>query len=670
MLDRAGGNPLFAEEYVRLLHDQDLLERTDGQVRLRPGAALPLPDTVHALIAARLDTLSPDRKALLADASVVGKVFWAGAVAAMADRDEAEVQEALREVARKELIRPVRHSTMGGQVEYVFTHVLTRDVAYDQLPRAVRAARHVAAAGWVEAQAADRVEDVADVLAHHYATASDLAHAAGDDRLAAQVRPAAVRFLILAGERSLGLDPSTALGYFDRAVALTTDGHSGRASALAGYGQAAFQTANATDAQAALEEAAELFRAGGDLPATADALLQLRLVCLNRNDPRWTDLPAQALALLQPLSPGPEHVRALTELAAVEAVLDHHEGGIEHADQALDLADQLGLDVPARALGYRAMARTGLGDLGGLTDFQDAIELATAAGQGREVALLHHNLAVATFQLRGAAPALAAFQAGIGYAAPRGLTEMADAMAASSVDVLVELGRLDEALGRAVQTAAQLQASGDTLALIDLRYTQTRALTLTGHPDQAADWLGWLVTSARDAADPQTLISGLGGAALAYAALDDPDTAVALLTELADAPDTGTSISWSALLPIWLRTLLPLNQIALAQRLADTLARTHPYAHHALATARAALTEAAGDHVTALTAYTDAATRWHDFTMPTEEAFALLAQGRCLLALNRPDEAAPVLQQARDMFAQMGARPALAETELLIASLK
>jgi predicted ATPase len=87
ILDRADGNPLYAEEFVRLLKDRDLLVRAGASWELKDGAEVPFPDSVHALIAARLDTLEPEAKSLLADAAVIGKVFWAGGVAQMGERD-------------------------------------------------------------------------------------------------------------------------------------------------------------------------------------------------------------------------------------------------------------------------------------------------------------------------------------------------------------------------------------------------------------------------------------------------------------------------------------------------------------------------------------------------------------------------------------------------------
>ena len=118
-----------------------------------------VPGNVQALIAARLDTLDSDRKQLIHDAAVVGKVFWGGAVAAIGGADPVHVRSELHELVRKELIRPERLSSVEGEQEYVFWHALVRDVAYGQIPRADRIARHVAAAEWIEQVTGDRAGD-------------------------------------------------------------------------------------------------------------------------------------------------------------------------------------------------------------------------------------------------------------------------------------------------------------------------------------------------------------------------------------------------------------------------------------------------------------------------------------------------------------------------------
>ena len=327
ILDRAGGNPLYAEEFVRLLKDRDLLVRTGQSWELREGAEVPFPESVQALIAARLDTLDAEAKSLLADAAVIGKVFWAGAISAMADRDPQTVTTTLRELSRKELVRPSRHSSMEGEAEYAFWHVLARDVAYSQLPRASRATRHVAAAAWIESRAPERVEDLADVLAYHYATALELAQAAGQTDQAIELEAPALRFLGLAGERALGLDTAAALASFERALALTPEGHPEQAAALARFGEAALDAGRFAEARDALEEAIAAFEATGDVRGAAAAISPLSKALQQFGDPRGWTLPAEALALLEPLPPSPELVDLLTSVASVETLQGRNETG-------------------------------------------------------------------------------------------------------------------------------------------------------------------------------------------------------------------------------------------------------------------------------------------------------------------------------------------------------
>ena len=116
LLARAGGNPLYAEEFIRMLVDRGVLARSGATWDLTSGEdEIPVPETVQALIAARLDTLSPERKALLQDAAVIGKVFWAGALAEMGGIDARHVREGLHELARKELLRPAAPALDRGR---------------------------------------------------------------------------------------------------------------------------------------------------------------------------------------------------------------------------------------------------------------------------------------------------------------------------------------------------------------------------------------------------------------------------------------------------------------------------------------------------------------------------------------------------------------------------
>ena len=151
----------------------------------------------------------------------------------------------------------------------------------------------------------------------------------------------------------------------------------------------------------------------------------LASVLFRHGDPRWADLPSEALALLEPLPPGPALVEALTEVARVEMLQGRHDAAISSAERALKLADELGLERPARALGYRGSSRADRGDPLGIQDMREAIPLATLAGRGREVASLHNNLGVALWVFEGPQAALTELAAGVGYATARGLTEIA-----------------------------------------------------------------------------------------------------------------------------------------------------------------------------------------------------------------------------------------------------
>ena len=249
------------------------------------------------------------------------------------------VTDTLRELSRKELVRPARRSSIEGEAEYAFWHILARDVAYGQLPRASRASRHVAAARWIESKAPERVEDLADVLAYHYATALELAQAAGQAEQAIELEAPALRFLSLAGERALGLDAAAALTNLERALALAPEGHPERPEALARFGEAALQTGTLTEAADALEEAVASFRARGDIPAASRAMGTLALVFVSLGDSRQWTLPAEALAILEPLGPSPALVAALTEVAVADAFQGRSEDAIRLADRALELAE-------------------------------------------------------------------------------------------------------------------------------------------------------------------------------------------------------------------------------------------------------------------------------------------------------------------------------------------
>ncbi|MDP9329093.1 MAG: AAA family ATPase [Actinomycetota bacterium] len=627
ILERAGGNPLYAEEFVRLLKDKGLLEQKGSSWALKEGAEVPFPDSVQALIAARLDTLGPEPKSMLADAAVIGKVFWAGAVAQMGERELQEVTDAMRELSRKELVRPVRRSSIEGEAEYAFLQSLARDVAYSQLPRAARASRHVAAAAWIESKAPERVEDLADVLAYHYSTALELAQAAGQTEQAKELEAPALRFLTLAGERALGLDTAAALVSFERALALAPEAHPQRPEALARFGEAALQSGRMVEAAEALEEAVASFRASGDLPAAVRSMASLGGVLSSLGDQRMWTLGADAVALLEPLAPSPELVGALTEMARAEVLQGRKEDGIHDAERALTLAAELGLGRSARALGYRGLGRIGLGDPGGLEDMREAIALATQAGQGREVALLHNNLGTLLWVLEGPAVSLEVFRAGIAFAQARGLVEILEVLTSSTLDELVDLGEFEEALELVAVIAERLEAREDVWSLLSVRAAQARILALRGQAAQVVGSLDWMESTARELEAADGVVLSLASSALAHIGIGMNDRAAASLAEIEATPDAREYAFYAAFLPAMVRTALSIGDNQLAERLADGVEPLFPYTEHALVAANASLAEARSDLQGAADAYADAALRWEQFGVVPEQAFALLGQG-------------------------------------------
>lgn len=642
-----------------MLRDRGLL---DERGTLRTAAEVPFPESIQALIAARLDTLPAERKALLQDAAVMGKVFWAGSVSLMGNRDQHEVEVALHELARKELVRPARQSSMEGEAEYGFWHLLVRDVAYAQIPRAQRAARHVKAATWLEDKAGERVEDLAEVLAYHTGEALALAQATGDTTLQAEVGPAAARYALLAGERALGLDTTKALSLLDQARALTPESDPAFPLVLLRWADAAHQAGRLPEAAEALERAASRFETRTDVLHAAEALTLLSTIGFRRGEKGHMEIAERAVALLEP-TPGPELVAALTQIAVHQYVAGAFGAAIDTARRALTLAEQRGLPVPGRALGYRGLAGCFRGDLGGLTDIERALELLIAEGKGMDAAVLQHNLALVRWYLEGPAVAVIQFEQAESFATERGLAEAARSSAANSVAALVATGRLEQALEQAEAILPVLRASGDRYSECDLLAQQAAALVQRGV--EASEPAGEALRIARGSDDPLWLAYAAAGVVPALLAAGDTGATQALLDEIAAAP-IHHNPEYVHELPAFARAANTLTDPDLVARLAADVPDTLPAQQHALATIRAIQAEQAGDYQEAVGLYADAAQRWEQFTGVLEQAHALLGQGRCLTLIGDPAADQP-LRQARHLFDQMGARPRIAECDTLIA---
>ncbi|MGH2636238.1 MAG: ATP-binding protein, partial [Actinomycetota bacterium] len=445
LLDRSGGNPLYAEEFVRMLTDRGILERSRRTLRLAGDVEIPVPETVQAIIGARLDTLSPETKSLLQDASVMGRVFWTGSVAAIGGVDVGEVRTRLHEVARLELIRPIRSSSVKDDEEYAFWHLLVRDVAYSQLPKADRGAKHRAAAAWIGAAAGDRAADQAELLAYHYGEALDLALASGGEDVA-ELRRLTVQHLLAAGERAARVDAESADRNFRRAVELLPDADPQRPRALLLRGEAETTLGRFTDARASFDEAVDGMRAAGERVGLGEALALKTRALHKLGDLRTsTRLLSEAVEILEAEPPGPELARAYSRMAGQMLLLGRFEECRDFAERTLALAERLGLDDEVvRARQNLGAARSELGDPGGLADLWAALRLGLDLGVGVETAVSYGNLAYQLWLLDGPAIALQVWDSAVDFAQVRGFSTEAYWSRCGQLEVLFDLGRWDD----------------------------------------------------------------------------------------------------------------------------------------------------------------------------------------------------------------------------------
>jgi class 3 adenylate cyclase/tetratricopeptide (TPR) repeat protein len=377
LLDRAGGNPLFAEQYVRMLSERG----TTGE----------LPESVQGVIAARLDALPQAEKELLQEASVHGKVFWVGGVAAATGVDPTVTEPLLRALERKDFVRRERRSAVAGDTQYSFQHVLLRDVAYGQIPRRARADKHLRAAQWMERLG--RPEDHAELLAHHYQEALELRRAAGvkDDPVLVEHGRDALR---TAGERALALSAyASAAEFFADALALSTPDDSARARILLERSRALLMLGGPGLELAT--EALERFVAAGDIEGQAEAATVAARVSLQLGDRVATD---RYIALALQATADRPHSRAraqaLTAQTGFLMLGGRFEDAIRVGAEARPLVEALGLEERRAQLhNYIGCARCCLGDEDGLAEIEMSIAVAENAGAAIAVVNGYGNLA-------------------------------------------------------------------------------------------------------------------------------------------------------------------------------------------------------------------------------------------------------------------------------------
>ena len=397
LLGRVGGNPLFAEEYVRMLRD-------------RGDPAAHLPTGVHAIVAARLDALGAADKAVLHDAAVLGQAGWLGALAAITGRARPELEACLARLEAREFLQRAPASRVAGEVEYAFRHALVRDVAYGQVLRAERADKHRRAATWIEGLAPDRAEGRAELLAYHYRAALSFARAAGTEPPGLAAR--ALAALVDAGDRAAALGGwETAARFLAGALELSPEGDPARGQLLLRLGRARCRgEMTGTEELTAAREA--LLAAGAPVAAAEAEMLLGELAFLQgRGDDREVHTD-RAMALVAGAPPSATKAAVLRGAMMHLLVASRHTEGLAVSRQVLAMARTLGLpELEADALGAIGSARVESGDPGGLDDLEAALARFDALGTPSGT-VWHLNLAWSASAMGDLSRCFAALAAG------------------------------------------------------------------------------------------------------------------------------------------------------------------------------------------------------------------------------------------------------------------
>jgi tetratricopeptide (TPR) repeat protein len=529
-----------------MLVDRELLVQRGGEWVLEDTEDFPVPDSVLGIIAARLDAIPREDKAVIQDASVVGKVFWPGAVASVAERGRWAVEEALRRLEHRQLIRRRHDSSVAGEAEYAFEHALIRDVAYRTVLRPLRAEKHRRAAEWLSALAGP-LRDRADTIAHHLVTAVENAEASG--QVVPELRLAASNALQEAGERAGSLHShATAARLWGKALELLPQDDDRRPRLLLARGKA-LALADEPAARA-LDEAAEALLAAGDLAGAAEAeSTSAWLLSLAGEPERARERDRRALELVRDVPSSPVKALILSSVGAHTVfVRERRDEVLRLLGEALAIAERLGLrEIEAEALQFVGMARLDAGDAGGVEDIEKA--LATATELKSPVALSCCGNLADMRRYFGELDSSAALHLDGERAASRfGIPVQVRRFRAEQACDLYYSGDWDEAVAHVEEYLDAVEAGSPHRYVGEARIHRGRIRLARGDSAGAMEDADAALEFARKTAEPFNLFPALAFHARASAERS-PERAEASVAELLEALAAGQPFWGSWLLP-------------------------------------------------------------------------------------------------------------------------
>ncbi|HET9724683.1 MAG TPA: adenylate/guanylate cyclase domain-containing protein [Actinomycetota bacterium] len=619
VIERAGGNPLFAIEIARMV----------GEAGTSDLAELVVPGSVQAVLAARLDAIPAEWRSVAPDAAVLGDEVWPDALAAVGEHRPADASAALAELVRRGLLEP-RPSTLPGLEAYRFTHALIREVAYGRLPRAARARRHLAAGTWLEAVGGERVDEWAESLARHYASAAELGGAVGETGIRDAARAPAVRWLLTAGDRAARVDPAAASALFERALALAPPGTPEREGALRRSANAG-RRSGSLDAAEVLErylEGLEIARARGDDVAIGDWLTRAgtQLAVVGQTERARAAL-ADAVEVLERSPHGRPLATAYAYRAEEELFAGHTTDATIFADRALALLEDEHDEVAIMALHLRGDARCSMGDLdAGLADLREALRRSEEGGSVGDVVTSRNYLAEWRWAVEGPAAGLAEWEMALELAERRNVRSQASYTKAGALSALFDAGAWDRVLAWSDDLLAVPEGWLDPAVIVAANAVRTHVLLARGRRDLVVD-PDELVGVAERIQELHALAPALVAAAAIEVADGDVGAAGRRLAAFETVTEGVAPEYRDAQIVRAVRLCLAVGRPDVAERLVGSTEPSVLRDRILLEAARAMMAEARDDPGAA-DAYREVADRLRAFGDPFEEAMALLGHAR------------------------------------------
>jgi class 3 adenylate cyclase/tetratricopeptide (TPR) repeat protein len=656
---RADGIPLYAVETVRMLLDRGLLEPDGNEYRLTgPLESLDVPETLHALIAARLDGLEPEERGVVERAAVLGKTFTVQGLAALSGLEETDVERVLSALVRKELLAIDTDPRSPERGQYGFLQALVQRIAYETLARSDRRTLHLTAAEFLAERAGIDPDEIAEVIATHYRDAYEATPTA-EDAEAARVQ--AVAWLRRAGERSAALAATEdARRAFDDAAELAADDVE-RAALLERAGELAFASDELDLAVARLEESRTLFLEAGRAHDAARAAVPLSttLWALARIDDALA-LAEPALDLLSADEPDEEVARLAAEVARLHFFRGETEQALARVEQALAIAERQRLPlVLSQALNTKSLAIRGDHPREARALIREALDVALESDLVESALRAYNNLAVNEWEDDRREETRRVALAGFEVARRRGHRHYAVGFAIWETLFLLVDGDWDEAFALADDMLPDLPA---TLGIVAAAQT----------------WLAIASLDRGDRVEARRRLALVAPEVLESADLQNRSTS--LLHATVSAMDEGRAAD-----AMWSCRALFENEVAQdspqgatgALKLASTVARDHALVTELaelvelfdavedmrrtrelvgdLGRARGIVAAHTGDESTAVEAFgvaLAAARSAGDVWMTAE---ILTDYGHSLVSFGRAEEAEPLLDEARELWESMRA---------------